>query len=313
MATTFAGKAAVLQRLQIFRSVADAKGFAPAQPALNMSAAAISVKMKDLEMQLGMVLCRRGRSGFKLTERGQKVYEAMQPLFSAFDNFGRDVAAIRNELAGEVRIGLQDNLATDRSFRLSEAIAAFSKRKNSVSFHVEEAPASEQASRTLEGRYDLSIGLFRQRLPGLQYTKLFTEEAALYCGSKHPLFRKTEFDVSLADLRRAEWVVAEPIHQLLNAKDLAGRAAAIVENMDATVILLLSGRYVGYLPKDFADIWVRNGRLKPLLYEKTRRAVDFYLITRAEAQQPLVVKIFLKDLLASHAITRRNELNMAKS
>ena len=170
--------AASVRQLKIFIAVVENGGFSAAQATLNTSAATISVQMKELEYQLGMTLCQRGRMGFKLTERGQQTYEATRNLLAAFDNFNLAIANIRDELVGEVRIGMQDNLATNNNFKLSDTVARFNSKENEVVFNIEEALATEQETRTLEGRYNLAIGIFHHRISGLDYTTLFSEDVA---------------------------------------------------------------------------------------------------------------------------------------
>jgi DNA-binding transcriptional LysR family regulator len=64
-----------LTSLAVFRSVVEHRSFLGAQVALGLSQSAVSFHIKGLEQRLGFRLCRRGRSGFELTDRGAIVYE----------------------------------------------------------------------------------------------------------------------------------------------------------------------------------------------------------------------------------------------
>ena len=64
-----------LTSLAVFRSVVEHRGFLGAQVALGLSQSAVSFHIKGLEQRLGFRLCRRGRSGFELTDRGAIVYD----------------------------------------------------------------------------------------------------------------------------------------------------------------------------------------------------------------------------------------------
>ena len=61
--------------LMVFRAIVEHRGFTGAQLALGMSQSTVSFHLKSLEERLGFQLCRRGRGGFKLSERGQEVFE----------------------------------------------------------------------------------------------------------------------------------------------------------------------------------------------------------------------------------------------
>ena len=64
-----------LKLLRIFASVVRHQGFANAQQALNLSTSAISTYMSQLEANLGLVLCHRGRGGFSLTSKGELFHQ----------------------------------------------------------------------------------------------------------------------------------------------------------------------------------------------------------------------------------------------
>ena len=59
-----------LRLLRVFRAVVACGGFAAAELELNINRSTISRHIKDLEMRLGVTLCRRGRGGFALTDEG---------------------------------------------------------------------------------------------------------------------------------------------------------------------------------------------------------------------------------------------------
>src|SRR5713226_1536269 len=64
-----------IRLLKVFAKVVEAGGFSAAQIELNVSQSTISTHMTALEHRLGVRLCQRGRSGFKLTEKGQLIYQ----------------------------------------------------------------------------------------------------------------------------------------------------------------------------------------------------------------------------------------------
>src|SRR6478609_903138 len=76
-----------LRLLRIFRGIVEAQGLSGAQVLLNLSQSRISASLAELESRLGTRLCRRGRSGFALTEAGRSVYEASHELFESVDRF----------------------------------------------------------------------------------------------------------------------------------------------------------------------------------------------------------------------------------
>jgi DNA-binding transcriptional LysR family regulator len=73
-------------------------------------------------------------------------------------------------------------------------------------------------------------------------------------------------------------------------------SAATVESMEAQLILVLSGAYIGYLPEHYAHPWVEQGRLRALLPATFGYQAPFTLIyRRGRAREPLIQAF--RDLL----------------
>ena len=101
-----------LRLLRIYKTVVESGGFSAAEVELNISRAAISISMADLETRLGFRLCQRGRSGFSLTEEGSKVYQYTLQLLSSIEDFRTQINGLHERLKGDLNIGITDNLVT---------------------------------------------------------------------------------------------------------------------------------------------------------------------------------------------------------
>jgi len=64
--------------------------------------------------------------------------------------------------------------------------------------------------------------------------------------------------------------------------------------MEAQLILILSGQYIGYLPEHFAQHWVEQKRLKVLLPATFGYNAPFSLIFRRGRTQEQVIQNFRK-------------------
>ena len=147
-----------IRLLKVFAKVVDAGGFSAAQIDLNISQSTISTHMTSLEQRLGVRLCDRGRSGFRLTERGQLIYQASQRLFAALDEFRSDAGAARNCLTGNLAVGIVDSLITNPVCCLHQAIAAFNHKAPEVQFTIRVTSPAEIERMVLEGSCDLGLG-----------------------------------------------------------------------------------------------------------------------------------------------------------
>jgi DNA-binding transcriptional LysR family regulator len=69
--------------------------------------------------------------------------------------------------------------------------------------------------------------------------------------------------------------------------------------MEAQLILILSGAYIGYLPEHFAQPWVQQGRLKVLRPDTFGYQAPFSVaLRRGRTREPLVQTF--RDLLKAH-------------
>ncbi len=101
-----------LKLLRVFVAVAEAQGVSAAQEALLMNQSTISTHLASLETRLGFRLCQRGRSGFRLTPKGERMLIACRSLFNAARDFTRVSQSLNGLLTGDLQIGLVDNLVS---------------------------------------------------------------------------------------------------------------------------------------------------------------------------------------------------------
>ena len=280
-----------LRMLRIFVTIVDCGGFSAAQSVLNISQPTISEYIGRLETRLGLRLCQRGRSGFRLTESGESVYVAAQRLLASVETFRQETDDLSGILRGELRLGLIDNTISNTDFRFVSAIREFNRMAENVRIDIEILPPHTLKKQVLDGRLHAAIGPFPVKVQGLLYEKLFDEHHSIYCGIGHPLYDK--HNVSRNDLRNSQ-IVAHGYEHETDLKLIGNtRPAAIVDNMEAEALLIMTGRYIGFLPRHYAERWLERRELKPLLDDEIRHISPFYLVTRAEQHKTRALCTFL--------------------
>jgi len=247
-------------------------------------------------------LCERGRSGFKLTERGQLIYQAAQRLFAAIDEFRSDAGAARNCLTGSLVVGIVDSLIANPDCKLHAAIGSFNQIAPEVQITLRVTSPSEIERVVLEGSCDLGLGTCGQHSPYLDYEDIFNEQQVLYCGKGHNLFDRR--DLKISDLKDQQFVrraYAAPDRLPPGVKTTS---TAVADLMEAVAAFVLSGQFVGFLPAHVAAHWVTRDLMRPLLEEAVGYPNPVYLATRkAETTKP-VLSVFLKELRQVHAIRK---------
>lgn len=289
-----------LNLLRVFAAVVECGGFSAAQLALGRPQSTLSSQMAALEAQLGERLCHRGRGGFRLTPAGQAAYEATGRLFASLAQFQRDMAGLRTRLTGELRVGIVDQVATNPANRFADAVRRFKARDGSVVLNVTVQAPPRLEQEVAAGRLDLAIAPFFQHVAGLDYEALFEEPQGLYCGAGHALFDLAP-DVPLPALNGAEHVQRRymaglgvvPRHPRL-------APTAMADNLEAIAMLVLSGRFVGYLPDHAAAAWVAQDRMRVIRPAELGYISHFEVASQQREPRPAPLAAFLDDMRAAH-------------
>lgn len=288
-----------LKLLRVFLTVVECGGFSAAQAGLNLNQSTISNHMLALEQRLGCRLCERGRSGFRLTEDGERVMNAARRLLAAVDEFRADTERLHGRLGGALRIGVVDNTTTDPNAPLHQAFSRFSSRPHTVQVDMLVDGPQELQRRLIDRRLDVAICGFTPKLPELEYRPLHREEHGFFCGSTHALFSEPEDAITLPEIRKHR-IVERRYWRHHDIKRLGiSRAHATVDQMEAQLILIRSGAYLGFLPLHFAASWVSSGELRQIATSHLGYSSSFHLVTRRGAIHSAAVETFIGDVLSA--------------
>lgn len=286
-----------LRLLRVFRAVVDAGGFSNSQVMLDLSPSTISTQMAHLESVLGYTLCERGRSGFKLTEKGEHLYRYTDQLFDALLTFETQANELRGGLNGSLRIGFLDNIITDHNSPLASTLAKFVMQpNNSIKLTLEVLSPRDMERQLLDKSLDVAIGIFSNQLPSLKYRKWYYEEDVLVCHSGHPLAAMNDARTQALEITRTPKVIRTFLSNqefpFINPESKVPNAS--VANVEAAALLILTAVYIGFLPRHYAQSWLSKGEMVELLPGKFTRGSQFSLVTAVNAASaPSAVQAFL--------------------
>lgn len=253
-----------IRLLRVFVALAESGGFAEAQVALNLSQSTLSTHLAELEKRLGGQLCHRGRQQFRLTELGQATHDGALKLFRDMEDFNQRIAAVRGGLSGRLRVGTSDGTMTDDRLGIQAAVARFLSPGTDVFVDLILDTPAELERKVADGERDVVIGPLTRKAPGVIYQDFAGEPHLLYCGEGHPLFLRPDAEITKRQVDEARFSVRSYRH--FDDLYLVGhpRASASVIHMEAQLMLILSGRFIGFLPCHFAAPHVASGRLRAI-------------------------------------------------
>lgn len=301
-----------IRLLRVFKSVAECGGMAAAELELNIGTSTVSRHIKDLETRLGLTLCRRGRGGFALTTEGQQIYAETLRLLAGVDAFRSSVDEIHRRMGGQLNIAIFDKTASNPQAHIGEAIARFTDLAPEVSLHLHVAPLNAIERGVLDGQFQIGVIPGHRSSQTLAYDELFTETMFLYCGAQHPLFEVTPTQ-------------EPPDWEALRVHDFAGlgyhspnmeisqqvrlQRHATGYDQESIATLILSGKYLGFLPDHYAQSFERNGQMRAVKADLFRYDCSFFGIVRRSPQPSRVTLAFQECLRTAHAWHAAKRLN----
>lgn len=292
-----------IRLLRVFKTVVDCGGMAAAELELNIGTSTVSRHIKDLETRLGLTLCRRGRAGFAMTPEGEQIYAETLRLLAGVDAFRSRVDEIHQRMGGELHLAVFDKTASNPDAHIGAAIALFQTQAPAVSLHLHVAPLNAIERGVLDGQFQVGIIPGHRSSDTLRYDPLFNETMYLYCGAAHSLFG------AAAAQEPADWAALRahafaglgyhsPNMELTQREQLVRAATGYDQESIAT--LILSGRFLGFLPDHYAQAFVQIGQMRSLNPQVFHYDCRFFSIVRASPQAARVTRALQACLRQAH-------------
>lgn len=292
-----------IRLLRVFRTIVACGGLSAAELALNVGRSTVSRHLTDLEVRLGMKLCDRGPAGFALTKEGERVFEASTHLLTAIETFKTEANDVQQHLMGTLSIGLFDKTITNPAAHLSSAFRLFVDIAPGADLQVSMEASNEMENGILGGRLQVGIIPVHRKSSSLKYLPLYSEQMSLYCGKGNPLFDKSQRDIHSKDIRAARYAglgYHSPNMMISNKRRFLRRADA--NDQEALAVLILSGRYIGFLPDHFSQPHVDSGNMKIINPGQYRYQSDFNAIVRRHPKPTRLAETFLECLRRTHPV-----------
>ncbi|MFP7608440.1 LysR family transcriptional regulator [Serratia quinivorans] len=290
-----------LRLLRVFKVVVDCGGMSAAELELNISLSTISKHIKDLEQRLGLTLCHRGREGFAVTDEGLLIYQETINLLAATEAFRRGVDDVHQRLGGQLHVAIFDHTVSNPQAHIGRAIALFSEQAPEVSLQMYVEPINTIERGVIDGQFQIGIIPMHRSAESLSYSSLFSERMFLYCGAQHELF-SVDHEMLNWDLLHhyafAGLGYHSPNMELSLQQHLQRKATGFAQESIAT--LILSGKYVGFLPDHYAAFFVAQNMMRAIKPALFRYHCEYSSVLRRSPSPQRVVKLFHECLLATH-------------
>jgi DNA-binding transcriptional LysR family regulator len=218
------------------------------------------------------------------------------------DAFRSGIDDIHSRMGGRLEIAVFDKTASNPHARIGEAIALFTAHAPDVSLqmHVGSITAIERG--LIDGRFHVGIVPRHRQSQSLVYADLFSETMLLYCGAQHALFGSDHRGLTWEAVRAYQFAglgYHSPNMALSHSARLPRKATGFDQESIAT--LILSGRYLGFLPDHYAESFERRGQMQAVLPALFRYECQFVSVLRRSPQATRAAQAFGQCLSAAHA------------
>lgn len=290
-----------IKQLKVFKTVVDCGGFSAAETSLNIGRSTISLHISNLESRLNLVLCKRGRGGFSLTEEGHVIYDMTKKLLASLDQFRLTVNHLNAKLTGEIHIALSDDISLDSRSQFPQLIKQFNRQAPEVLVHADVASMTDIERMVLNDNADVGFIPYHRQLDGLDYIHLYSDICYIYAATEHPLAalpaQEQNQQVENYPATHAGLKPHEEVSEQITSMNL--RATSYF--YDARLALILSGAYIGFLPEKFASDYVSQGQITPVATASKHYRLGVAAITKKTASINKTRELFKQLLLDNFA------------
>ena len=262
-----------LRQLTALLAVGEAGTFSAAARVLHTVQSNISTHIARLERELGVTLV--DRSSGSLTEEGLAVASRARHIQGELEALGADVAALRDEVAGTVRLGC---IGTSARWLVPLVLEEVTRRHPKVHVIVVDATTTSLVPRLLADELDLAVLNLPITSPELVADHLFDEDRILIAPDGHPL---AAFDrVAFADLGDHE-LLLEPsgttfrdeLDREATGAGIELRARAEVDGLRLIASLAFQGFGAAIVPATAAPEWLEGSWRRVRIDGLARRSV----------------------------------------
>lgn len=253
-----------LKQISVFMAVRELGGLTAAQERLGMSCSAISKTLADLEIRVGTKLCHRGRSGFQITNEGERFYDSAVRLHVSFSQFKLDVSGLKKRQLLQFNIGVVDSTLNDKNNPLPARLIAMQEKYSNLEFRIQVTDSYIIADKLLADEFDVGLTFQSSVRPPLLSKEIYREDLVFICGHYHKN--------RLSNLM-AKGASVEQLRTLLNEYGLVSFKSVFdlytldphlfadfdaleqIDNIEALIWQVSTGRRFGLIPIQTFDVF----------------------------------------------------------
>jgi LysR family transcriptional regulator, carnitine catabolism transcriptional activator len=293
------------RQLRAFVLVARHRNFSRAAEALFITPSALSVSIRELEVQLGFRLFDRTTRRVALTPRGQQFLSVAQTGLEQFDTAVSRIGRSVVEASQSLSLGATPLVAANI---LPQAIKEFRGHRPELRIQLFEGDHPTILRRIQAGKLDMGLGVFFETATGIRRTPFFRFSLMVIRADNDPAIRPASTAWSAL---KGDTLISlpptNPVQRLINRRltqtGVIFRHNVVLNYLDTAIAMVEAGQGIAVIPS-FVIPACRNRRV--VMSQLTNPVVnlDFYQITNRARKLPVGAAdftSFLKSYIARWA------------
>lgn len=185
-------------QLQYLIEVANCGSFSEASERCFVTQPSLSMQIKALEDELGVVLLDRSKKPVIPTDAGNVVIAQAQETLRAYNYIRESVAELKGETSGKLRLGVIPTIAP---YLLHKFIPDFVKEFPRVELEIREMITADIIEALKHDNIDAAIVASGTCGDGIVEHDLFSDRFYAYVSPENPLFERTNIRIEDIDLK----------------------------------------------------------------------------------------------------------------
>ena len=185
-------------QLEYLLAVANCGSFSQAAAHCFVTQPSLSMQIKALEEELGVVLLDRSKKPVIPTEAGDVVLEQVRRTLQSYNYIREAVAELKGETAGKLRLGVIPTIAP---YLLHKFIPAFVRDYPKVELEISEMVTADIVDALKHDRIDAALVASGTCGEGINEQELFGDRFYAYVSPENPLFERSNIRIEEIDLK----------------------------------------------------------------------------------------------------------------
>lgn len=187
-------------QLEYLVAIANCESFSAASEHCFVTQPSLSTQIKNLEVELGVILINRNVKQFQLTEAGKIVVENAKRVIADFNSIRESVDTLKNLCRGKLRLAVIPTIAPYLVHKFAPKFVADYK---DINLEIREMFTADIITALEKDKIDIAIlaGGFTPS-DTINEIDLYDDNFLLYCSQRNPMFKAKKVNVSDIDMTK---------------------------------------------------------------------------------------------------------------